>query len=81
LETAGLVLTTDKEEMFPGREMSRIFLRDIIAVVRNVGETGSDRPPRWTEGIDNIGGELEDAVSGVIGDRALSDLLDDLPES
>ena len=81
LEAAGLLLTTDKEEMFPGREMSRIFLRDIIAVVREAGETGSDRPPRWTEGIDNIGGALEDAVSGVIGSRALSDLLDDLPES
>jgi len=80
MESAGLLITTDKETLLPGREMSRIFLSDVMAVVRTAGETGSDEPPRWTDGINSIGGELDNAVSGVIGNRSLADLLDDLAE-
>ena len=78
LEAAGLLLSTEREELLPGREMSRILLRDILDVVRSTGETGSDRPPNWTGGIDRIGGQLERAVSDITVDRTLSDILDEL---
>ena len=78
LEKAGSLISTDNEELLPGREMSRILLRDILDVVRSTGETGSDSPPNWTEGIDRIGGQLESAVSDVTVDRTLSDFLDEL---
>lgn len=78
LESAGLLLSTDRESLVPGRDMSRIRLSDILEVVRQRGETGSYRGPRWLPGIDELGRELEDAVNGVVGDRTLADLVDEL---
>ncbi|MEM7502010.1 MAG: YihY/virulence factor BrkB family protein [Pseudomonadota bacterium] len=76
LEKAGLLITTDKEELIPGREMSRIPLRDILNVVRVAGETGSDLPPQWTGGVEQIGRSLDDAVLATLQERTLADLLD-----
>ena len=81
LESAGLLLSTEKEELLPGREMSRIVLTDILDVVRVRGETGSYRNPRWSGSIDALGDELDSAVAGVVGNRSLADLLDDSEES
>lgn len=78
LETDGLLISTDKEELLPGREMSRMHLQDILNVVRLQGETVSDRPPNWTDGIDHIGEQLETAISAVAANRTLADLLDEL---
>lgn len=78
LEVEGLLISTDKEELLPGRETSRMSLQDILNVVRLQGETVSDRPPNWTVGIDHIGEQLEAAISDVAGDRTLADLLDEL---
>lgn len=77
LEHAGLLQTTENEDLVPGREMSRIGLADILDVVRVEGETGSHRDPRWSGAIDALGDSLDDAISGVIADRTLADLLDD----
>ncbi len=80
LENAGLLIATEKEELLPGREMTRIYLEDIMAVVRTKGETGSDKLPAWTEGIEQMGGQLDAAISTVIGKKTLADLLDKLAE-
>ena len=40
LEAEHLVTSTETEDLIPGREMSRIKLADILAVVREHGETG-----------------------------------------
>ncbi len=77
LENAGLLITTDREELLPGREMSRIRLNEILDVVRVKGETGSDRAPTWTEGIETVGRRLDAAFATVIGERTLADLLDE----
>lgn len=76
LESAGLLITTDTEELLPGREMSRISLNDILDVVRSRGETGSYRDPAWTAEIDTLGHTLDSAVSSVAGDKTLAGLLD-----
>ncbi len=76
LEHAGLLQTTEKEELVPGREMARIRLGDILDVVRIEGETGSHREPRWATTIDELGDDLDTAVAGVIGEQSLADLLD-----
>ena len=78
LEAEGLLILTEKEELLPGREMSRIRLQEILNIVRSQGETVSDRPPNWTEGIDHIGEQLEAAISAVAKNRTLADLLDEL---
>ena len=76
LEEAGLLQTTEKEELVPGREMTRIALAEILNVVRIEGETGSHRNPRWSGPIDDLGDAMDNAMTGVIGEQSLSDLLD-----
>lgn len=80
LETAGLLLATEKEELMPGREMSRISLQEILDVVRMKGETGSHRDPNWSEAINALGTELDSALAKTIAGRTLSDLLDEFDE-
>lgn len=76
LESGGLICTNEKEELLPGRDMLRISLDDILAVVRRDGETGSHQDPKWDLLIDDIGNSLDDAVANALGDRSLSELLD-----
>jgi len=77
LENAGLLLSTDDEKLLPGREMSRITLSEIVGVVRTTGDTGSDKPPRWSREIGQLGDGLDAAVHGTIEGRTLADLLDE----
>jgi membrane protein len=77
LETEGLLTLTEKDALLPGREMSRIKLSDIVDVVRVEGETGSHQDPKWTGVIDTLGDTIDSAVDTTLGDRSLSDLLDE----
>lgn len=77
LETGGLLATNEKEELLPGREMSRIKLTDILNVVRRDGETGSHRDPKWNDAIDALGAAVDAAVERTVADQTLSDLLDE----
>ena len=77
LESSGLLLSTEKEQLIPGREMSRITLQEIIDVVRVKGETGSHRDPHWSDTVDALGSKLDAAVANTVTDRTLSDLLDE----
>ena len=76
LEDSSLITTSETEELMPGREMSRITLNDILAVVRTQGETGSYRDPAWTSVVDKFGADLDSAVANVVLEKTLSDLLD-----
>jgi membrane protein len=76
LESAGLLTSTEKEDFLPGREMSRIRLNDILAVVRVHGETGSYRDPAWTAAVDSLGAALDSALAEVAAEKTLADLLD-----
>ncbi len=77
LEQAGLLTATEDEDLVPGREVSRIKLQDILDVVRACGETGSHREPQWAAVIDSLGQGIDAAVAGSIGDKTLSQLLDE----
>lgn len=76
LEAAGILTTNENENLLPGREMSRIQLAEILAVVRLEGETGSHRNPRWDSQIDTLAQKIDDAVAGIVEEQTLSDLLD-----
>ena len=76
LEAEGLLTSTEQEDLLPGREMSRIRLADVIGVVRDHGETGSYRDPKWAAPIDGIGDSVDAAVAATIGDQTLAGLLD-----
>ncbi|MBT8093977.1 MAG: hypothetical protein KJP08_04145, partial [Gammaproteobacteria bacterium] len=77
LERSGLLTATEDEYLVPGRDMARISLRDILDVVRSRGETGSHREPKWATAIDSLAAEIDNAVAGTIGDKTLSQLLDE----
>ena len=77
LEDAGLLTSTEKDLLLPGREMSRIKLGEILDVVRIDGETGSYRDPKWAAAIDSLGEIIDAAVESTLGDKSLSDLLDE----
>jgi len=76
LEADGLLTSTEEENLIPAREMSRMKLNDILAVVRDRGETGSYRNPKWASEIKSLGAEVEAAVANAVGNRTLADLLD-----
>ncbi len=76
LEANGILVSNENEQLLPGRDMSRISLDDILAVVRREGETGSHRDPRWDGPIESLGKSLDDAVAGTLSGRTLADLLD-----
>ncbi len=77
LESSGLLMSTEKEELLPGREMARIKLKDILDVVRAKGETGSLREPTWSDTVDELCKNLDTAVDQTVTERTLSDLLDE----
>jgi membrane protein len=78
LEQGGLLVSTETEDLVPGREMSRIRLGEILAVVRAEGDTGAHRDPSWSDKIQDLGDELDTAMDKVVGDTTLADLLDEL---
>lgn len=80
LETSGLLTSNEKEGLLPGREMSRITLSDIVAVVRTEGETGSHRAPKWSVPIEILGNKLDTAVSDKLVNKTLAEFLDESDE-
>jgi len=80
LESAGLLTSTENEELLPGREMARIRLKEILDVVRSTGETGSHRDPNWSSTVNVLGSEIDTALANTVGERSLSDLLDESDE-
>lgn len=76
LEQHGLLISTEAEELVPGRDIALIALGDVLAVVREFGETGSISEPRWSPAIEIIGTRLEDAVASTVEHATLAELLD-----
>ena len=81
LEEGGLLVSTETEQLVPGREMSRIPLSEILSVVRSEGGTGSHRDPTWSDTISDLGMKLDSAMDGVVGDMTLAEFLDEQEKS
>jgi membrane protein len=75
LENAGLLVLTENEQWVPGREMSRITVSEILAVVRSDNDTGSSREPSWTDSIDQLGERIDNAVDTSVENETLADML------
>lgn len=76
LEENGILTSTENEELLPGRDTANIALRDVLAVVREFGETGSISEPRWSSPIEEIGNSLDNAVASTVQATTLAELLD-----
>ncbi len=81
LEANGLLTSTEKEDLLPGRDMARVALSDILAVVRDYGETGSIGEPHWSPVVEDIGDSLDTAVASTINRTTLAELIDQTQES
>ncbi len=55
--------------------MSRMRLNDILTVVREHGETGSYRDPKWAREITGLGKQIDMAIAHTVEDMTLADLL------
>jgi membrane protein len=75
LETDKLLTTTESEDLVPARDPSRMKLSEILAVVREHGETGSYREPKWEKVIDKLGDKLDQTIASSVGEQTLNDLL------
>ena len=56
--------------------MAAIRLDDILSVVRVHGETGYYRDPIWSEEVDTLCTDLDNAVLETVGTQTLADLVD-----
>ena len=81
LENNGLLTSNEKEQLLPGREMARITLAEILAVVRHEGETGSHKTPRWDTTISGIGDRIDTSVGDVLGETTLAQLIDEAEDA
>jgi membrane protein len=77
LEAAGFLTSTEQEHLVPGQELSRIRLKNVLEVVRDIGETGAHRDPTWSDPIGKLGGAIDTAAAEVVADRTLADFLDE----
>jgi len=78
LERIGLLTSTEAEKLLPGRDLARISLSDVLAVVREFGETGSISEPCWSPAVEEIGRSLDKAVASTVDGTTLAELLDQI---
>ncbi len=76
LENAGLLARNDEDQLLPGREMARIKILDILAAIREGGETGSLLPPMWSEPVQSLADSLNASMARIVNDQSLSEFLD-----
>ncbi len=77
LENSGFVTSTEDENLLPGRDTACIALGDVLAVVREFGDTGAISQPRWSAAIEAIGERLDEAVALTVDKKTLAELLDE----
>lgn len=76
LEKSGLLTSTEKEALLPGRDTARISLGEVLAVAREFGETGSIGQPRWSSAVETLGDRLDAAVASTVANTTLAELLE-----
>jgi membrane protein len=81
LEDGGLLAVTDKDELLPGKDMASIRVDEILSVVRDHGETGSYRDPKFSKEVEAVGRKIDSAIGDIVGDQALSDVLEPPPRA
>jgi len=77
LEAAGLVARTGKDELLPTRDPTQLMLRDIVGAVREPQTTDLFTRAHWPDAVERIGGSVQAAMDGVLGDQSLADLVEE----
>ncbi len=76
LVSEGVLSYTESDTLLPGREMSRLKLRDIRAAIRQRGDQDAASAPVWTPAAESLFDELEASSATVLTETSLTDWLD-----
>ena len=77
LERAGLLLTTENENLIPGRDLSLTSVQDIIDTVRYGGDTGSYRDPCWDSKVEDLAARIDGAITDSLGNMTLAQFVEE----
>ena len=73
----GLVTRTRENRLIPARDLGRIGLADSLAAVRSSArDSHHEFDDDWNATVTSVANEVERAISDVIGERTLADLVD-----
>lgn len=75
LEAAGLLVTTERETLVPGRDAGRIRLHDILGVARNAHSVHGDNRSSAPAAVAAVCAQLESAWRDALGERDLESLV------
>ena len=75
LEAAGLLVTTEKETLVPGRDAGRIRLHDVLSVARNAQSVHGDNRSSAPPAVVAVCAQLEGAWRDELGERDLESLV------
>ncbi len=77
LERAGLLLTTENENLIPGRDLTLTTLHDVLETVRAGGDTGSYRDPCWDADVEKLASKIDGAIVDAVGDMTLAQFVEE----
>ena len=77
LEGDGLLVTTESQELLPGRDMGNIALRDIVSSIRTSPYDREIRHSPGNEKVDMVADAIDTAISESLAGRTLEDLVND----
>ncbi len=75
LEAAGLLVTTERETLVPGRDAGRIRLHDILGVARSTNSVHGDNRSSAPAAVVAVCAQLDGAWREVLGERDLESLV------
>jgi membrane protein len=75
LEAAGLLVTTERETLVPGRDAGRIRLHDILGVARSANSVHGDNRSSAPAAVVAVCAQLESAWREAVGERDLESLV------
>jgi DNA-binding IscR family transcriptional regulator len=79
LESAGLLTSTQKDELLPGRDPSQIRLVDVLDAVREPQMIDPFPEGQWPTGVQRVTSRITSAINQSLGAQSLYDLLDSPP--
>ena len=81
LESAGLLVSTDKEALLPARDCGYVLLQDIFNVARTAQSAWGDERPAPPPAVAKLCAEFDSAWRARVGTRTLESLVQEPPSA
>lgn len=76
LEEAGLIAETETEELMPAMDINAMRVADVLAAVRERGDSGLANVPRWSPPVAALGARIQGEIESIAGAQTLGEFLD-----